>query len=217
MGDKNSKFGEDIFAHRFMMMIASKEIPNATIVPVHPVYKKDILDSYKIDDHSLKLPFLMHILKDRVTRYIEDDPPRIEAYLEDAFAPRLQCKNPKAYKMSFDVFQKFMFYVKTTRGSPQESAKLKNLNDELAKIDDFLSQTHGKYLDGDTMTIPDCHLLPKLHYIRVAGKYFRQFEIPDELTALKKYLEAADLDEAFQCSKCTDKEVLAECEQHAKQ
>ncbi|XP_028414683.1 chloride intracellular channel protein 1-like [Dendronephthya gigantea] len=205
-GDKESKFGEDIFSHRFMFMIARKEIPNAKVVPVDTVYKKDILLKYGVEDQSLKLPLLVHTYTAAGDRILVDDPPQIEAYLEEKFKPFLRSKDPKAYKVQLDVFQKFIFYLKAKGDS--EKPKLKQLLDELRKIDQFLTDNERQFLSGDEITIPDCQLLPKLFYIRIAGKYYKKFEIPDDLAALKRYIEAGDLDESFQDSKCSEKEIV---------
>ena len=50
---------------------------------------------------------------------------------------------------------------------------------------------------GDEMKHPDCALLPKLHHVRVAAKYYKKFTIPEELTHVHAYLAAADKQPAF--------------------
>ena len=191
-----------------MFMIAKKEIPNAKVIPVDTIYKKDILLKYGVEDQSLKLPLLVHSYTAAGDRVLVDDPPQIEAYLEEKFQPYLRSKDPKAYKVQLDIFQKFMFFLKTPNGSDAEKNKHKQLSDELGKINKFLADNERQFLSGDSVTIPDCQLLPKLYYIRNAGKYFKQFEIPEQFEALKRYLDAGDLDESFQDSKCSEKEVI---------
>lgn len=191
-----------------MFMIAKKEIPKAKVIPVDTIYKKDILRKYGVEDQSLKLPLLVHAYTDAGDRALVDDPPQIETYLEEKFQPYLRSKDPKAYKVQFDIFQKFMFFLKTAKDSDAEKHKHKQLSDELGRINQFLTENDRQFLSGDTITIPDCQLLPKLYYIRIAGKYFKQFEIPERFEALKRYLEAGDLDESFQDSKCSEKEII---------
>lgn len=188
-----------------MFMIAKKDIPNAKIIPVDLVYKKEILLKYGVEDPTLKLPFLYHVFNES-DRVLVDDPPQIEIYLEEKFRPYLRSGDPKAYKIQLDVFQKFIFYLKAKGDA--EKVKLKNLHDELRKIDQFLVNSGRLFLSGDSITIPDCQLLPKLFYIRVAGRYFKEFEIPEDFVALKRYIEAGELDEAFQDSKCSEKEII---------
>lgn len=51
----------------------------------------------------------------------------------------------------------------------------------LTKINDHLAQRGTRFLTGDTMCCFDCELMPRLQHIRVAGKYFVDFEIPVSL------------------------------------
>ena len=193
-----------------MLMMAKKNIPHAQVIPIDGWAKSEILPMYGIQDFSYKLPFLLHVFDDAggKLRVVLDDPPQIEQYLDKTFHPSLECNNPKACKIHLDVFQKFIFFLKSEKGSTAERAKLKHLVDDLHKINDFLLSTEGKFLGGDSITVPDCNLLPKLYYIRIAGKYFKQFEIPSECTALKRYVEDGDMDEGFQDSKCTEREIV---------
>lgn len=48
----------------------------------------------------------------------------------------------------------------------------------LRKINDHLLQRGTRFLTGDTMCCFDCELMPRLQHIRVAAKYFVDFEIP---------------------------------------
>lgn len=48
----------------------------------------------------------------------------------------------------------------------------------LRKINEHLLQRGTRFLTGDTMCCFDCELMPRLQHIRVAGKYFVDFEIP---------------------------------------
>lgn len=48
----------------------------------------------------------------------------------------------------------------------------------LKKINDHLEQRATRFLTGDTICCFDCELMPRLQHIRVAGKYFVNFEIP---------------------------------------
>lgn len=48
----------------------------------------------------------------------------------------------------------------------------------LRKINDHLAHRDTRFLTGDTMCCFDCELMPRLQHIRVAGKYFVDFEIP---------------------------------------
>ena len=59
-----------------------------------------------------------------------------------------------------------------------------SLVSQLTKISLHLDGKANRFLTGDTMCCFDCELMPKLQHIRVAGKNFADFEIPNSLEAL---------------------------------
>ncbi|KPJ21549.1 Chloride intracellular channel exc-4 [Papilio machaon] len=61
------------------------------------------------------------------------------------------------------------------RKDEQKSAALRA---HLGRIDALLERRATRFLTGDTMCCFDCELMPRLQHIRVAGKYFVDFEIP---------------------------------------
>jgi len=67
-----------------------------------------------------------------------------------------------------------------------ESSK-NSLVSQLTKINTHLEGKGNRFLTGDTMCCFDCELMPKLQHIRVAGKNFADFEIPNSLEALWRY------------------------------
>ncbi|MDE5061016.1 hypothetical protein OZD67_02635 [Wolbachia endosymbiont of Drosophila nikananu] len=60
----------------------------------------------------------------------------------------------------------------------KDEAKNNALLTHLRKINDHLAARNTRFLTGDTMCCFDCELMPRLQHIRVAGKYFVDFEIP---------------------------------------
>lgn len=60
----------------------------------------------------------------------------------------------------------------------KDETKNNSLLGHLTKINDHLAQRATRFLTGDTMCCFDCELMPRLQHIRVAGKYFVDFEIP---------------------------------------
>ena len=60
----------------------------------------------------------------------------------------------------------------------KDEAKNNALLTHLRKINDHLAMRNTRFLTGDTMCCFDCELMPRLQHIRVAGKYFVDFEIP---------------------------------------
>ena len=56
-------------------------------------------------------------------------------------------------------------------------------------MDDTLAEKGTRFLTGDTLCCFDCELMPKLQHIRVAGRYFENFDIPNELSHLWQYVK----------------------------
>lgn len=69
----------------------------------------------------------------------------------------------------------------------KDETKNNALLGHLTKINDHLAQRGTRFLTGDTMCCFDCELMPRLQHIRVAGKYFVDFEIP--VSSLFKFLK----------------------------
>ena len=58
------------------------------------------------------------------------------------------------------------------------------------------------------MTFVDCDIMPTIQHIRVAGKYYKNFDIPLELNALWTYMERCYQTKAFQESCPFDQDIL---------
>ncbi|KXJ72244.1 hypothetical protein RP20_CCG018518 [Aedes albopictus] len=78
----------------------------------------------------------------------------------------------------------------------------------LRKINDHLAARGTRFLTGDTMCCFDCELMPRLQHIRVAGKYFVDFEIPKHLTALWRYMYHMYQLDAFTQSCPADQDII---------
>jgi len=78
----------------------------------------------------------------------------------------------------------------------------------LDKVEGYLRNYEMKFLLGDSLTRADCYLLPSLQHIRVAGKAYKNFEIPTELTYIWRYLKNAYETDAFQESCPADREII---------
>ncbi|KAG5843156.1 hypothetical protein ANANG_G00185490 [Anguilla anguilla] len=125
----------------------------------------------------------------------------------------------------------FLLYgaeVKTDTNKIEEFLE-ENLNLEkgllkaLKKLDDYLStplpeeidensaddvtSSSRPFLDGQELTLADCNLLPKLHIVKVVCLKYRGFSIPRSLTALWRYLDAAQSREEFSSTCPSDSEI----------
>ena len=58
----------------------------------------------------------------------------------------------------------------------------------LQRINDTMATKGTRFLTGETLCCFDTELMPKLQHIRVAGKFFVGFEIPESMTHLWSYI-----------------------------
>lgn len=88
-----------------------------------------------------------------------------------------------------------------------ESSK-KSVINILKRLDETLAEKGTRFLTGDTLCCFDCELMPKLQHIRVAGRYFENFDLPSDLSHLWQYVkEMYDLD-AFVQSCPADQDII---------
>ena len=98
----------------------------------------------------------------------------------------------------------------------------------LKKINDHLANRGTRFLTGgksfknkilewtfkkkneipDQMCCFDCELMPRLQHIRVAGKYFAEFEIPNSFEALWRYMYHMYQLDAFTQSCPADQDII---------
>lgn len=83
-----------------------------------------------------------------------------------------------------------------------------SVNKVLVNLDRFLQQKGTKFLLKDTFTYADCQLLPKLQHLRVAAKFYRDYEISPSLTHVWKYLQNCYQTEVFQKSVPCDQDII---------
>lgn len=131
------------------------------------------------------------------------DTEEIMQYLDANFPePDLRYSNAEAHTVCLDVFSKFSFFIKNVSHTPDLLLK------EFSFMDNYLERTGNKFMCGDEMTHLDCNVLPKLQHIRVASKAFQDFDIPDYLSALWRYLGNAYEDDTFKKTCPSDQEIV---------
>ncbi|XP_002735493.1 uncharacterized protein LOC100367522 [Saccoglossus kowalevskii] len=197
-GTDGKSLGDCPFSHRIQMILQLKGL-EYKLIPVNMKIKpRGFLDI----SPAGKVPVLTH------DGGRMDDSTAIAEYLETTFPePKLRADNVAADNAGDRLFHKFAAVLKNRDASAE--VHLKNaLLTEVRKLNNFLSNSPGVYLDGDTLKLPDCNILPKLYHLKVAAKHFKDFEIPDEMDVLKTYMATAFQTEVFKTTAYPEEEII---------
>ncbi|XP_074474165.1 chloride intracellular channel protein 3 [Sebastes fasciatus] len=156
---------------------------------------------------------------------VKNDTNKIEEFLEENLAPpeypKLCCRYKESNNAGEDIFRNFSGYIKNSDVGCNDRLEKKFLS-TLVKLNMYLetplpheldqnpnaTESSRHYLEGDTLTLADCNLLPKLNIVRVVCKVYRNFEIPAELKSLKRYLDKAYNQDEFRHTCPNDSEIL---------
>jgi len=127
----------------------------------------------------------------------------IERFDCDEMATRQQSTSVDKAERCFEgLYNKLNAFLKNKSDDPKPILRI------LEKIDDHLHENDTKFLVMDTMTRADCYLLPVLQHIRVAGKTYKDFQIPTEMSYLWEYLKGAYETSAFKEACPADREII---------
>lgn len=155
---------------------------------------------------------------------LKTDTNKIEEFLEETLAPpnypKLCCCSSQSKTAGDDIFSKFSAYIKIGKHGLYEHLQ-KSFFKSLARLDSYLlspldyelnqdpdkTESTRSFLDGDTLTLADCNLLPKLHIARVVCKKYRDFDF-GALKGISRYLEKADGRDEFRYTCPQDCEIL---------
>jgi len=135
---------------------------------------------------------------------------RIEQYITSRFTALDLTSDKEAETVCSDLYIKFNAYLKAVDQTVQ--AKERFLLLELKRIDEFLEQRATTFLSGNEMTLIDCDVMPKLQHIRIAGKAYRDFEIPAEFAFLWRYMGNCYQTKAFKESCPYDQDIILQYE-----
>ncbi|KAK6168896.1 hypothetical protein SNE40_020056 [Patella caerulea] len=120
---------------------------------------------------------------------------------------RRNAPNVAAMKCVEDLYKTFNHYLQ----GKADTAMLT----ELKKLDEFLASHETKFLVDDVLSFSDCHLLPRLQHLRVAGKAYKEFEIPKEFSHIWRYLADAYEIPAFKSTLPSDQDIVFAYEKKA--
>ena len=143
---------------------------------------------------------------------VVEDSGRINAYINDLYPSRdAQCayQGPAADACG-GIFPKLAQLTKNRDTSKTPELK-QALLEELVKLNAYLccdEHKGKKFLLGDFMSDLDCSILPKLLHVRVAGKEFKGFDIPQELTALHDYIKNGQMEPVWEKTCPPDEQII---------
>jgi chloride intracellular channel protein 2 len=91
---------------------------------------------------------------------------------------------------------------------PQIQASHNKIVEQLSSIDQILAERKSRYLLSNAMTEYDCELLPRLHHMRIVGRYLLNFDIPHDFIYLWNYILTGYRTAAFIESCPADQDIL---------
>ena len=153
-----------------------------------------------------KLPVLVN--QDGDSDLVVEDAVDVTDYLENRFPElALECDDDKINTVALSLFCKFSAWMRDPVGSQEHRSSFEI---ELRKLDEFLGEREqrGRFLTGDSLKLPDCILLPKLHHIIVAARSEKGFSLFDQsFKNVLKYFEEAKKEPAFTDTAPENKEI----------
>ena len=164
---------------------------------------------------SLKVPVLIHGTNMFNLANIDDTDEAVD-YIERLYPhPSLtQTQTKRSVGIGTDgswIFSRFSALMRNK--DPAKDQRLKEaLLSELKRLDIFLRSKKAAsggsffFMDGNTISMADCSLLPKLWHVKVAGPK-KGFEIPETLEGVSEYLAMAMKNVAFIKSKPDDRVI----------
>lgn len=201
-GKDGESYGANVFCQRFYMILDIKAKHGTLTYDVITINMARPPPDFK--RLANRLPVLKH--NDEIL--VDND--EILQYIDEHFPfPSLKYDNMAAHSVCLDVFAKFSYYIKQVSHGPEALLK------ELQAVNDYLETNTNKFMCRDELCHLDCLMLPKLQHIRVAAKAFKDFEIPDDMVGLWKYLKMAYENDTFRKTCSSDQEIVHEWESKA--
>jgi len=185
---------------RWFMVLFLKSEAKELALTVFPVNMKNPEPEFK-EYHAT--PPVVVLVQENI---VLTDNLRIEQYINSRFTSLDLTSDKEAENICSDLYIKFNAYLKAIESTVSSKERLLLL--ELKRIDEYLERKGTTFLSGNEMTLIDCDVLPKLQHIRIAGKAYRNFEIPVEFIYLWKYMAECYNTKAFKESCPYDQDII---------
>ncbi|KAG9453855.1 hypothetical protein H6P81_006759 [Aristolochia fimbriata] len=129
----------------------------------------------------------------------------ITQILEEKYPEPSLVTPPEYASVGSKIFPSFVKFLKSK--DPADGSE-QALLDELKALDDHL-KAHGPYIAGEKVTAADLSLAPKLYHLEIALGHFKNWTVPENLTAVHNYTKALFSRESFVKTKASKEHVIA--------
>ncbi|WAR23063.1 CLIC2-like protein [Mya arenaria] len=202
-GQDGKCVGDCPFSQRANMF--SKLVLNPEDIDVTPVSTVDKPGWFLKLYPDGKVPVLI----DRTERNkIVPDSEEIVKYLSTLFSkPELVPSGFEGIPTAF--FPKFAALMKNKDKDKDHQLRVE-LTAELGKLNSYIESRNSstEYLMCDKLTEADCQVLPKLRHVQVAGRHYKNYEIPGEFSALNAYIKCGEESLVFRQTCPADEEFI---------
>ncbi|CAN8076613.1 unnamed protein product, partial [Agarophyton chilense] len=144
---------------------------------------------------------------------VVDESGHIVAYLQERFPEARRLASTDHLKLARGTPGYTRFHPHFLRWlSGDESAK-KELEAELIKVNESIDMVQKKnggmpFLGGEFFSREDTAIAPMLHNVEVAGRKVKKWSMPEQCTALKRYLEEARKVPSFSSTVALDETIV---------
>lgn len=212
MNEEYKKLGSCIFSHRVLMVFRLKGCDVKTKFVSLRTGEDSEKTFKKLGSCTSKIPVLVHYSEDENKNIIIEEAQAIIDYIMEKFPDAegqpesaLQPTNQDTNLVGISLLAKLSAFIREPDGSEKHKQALEV---ELTKLNKFLSENPHRFLDGPTLKLPDCSLLPKLHQVIVACESVKGYKIPnDKFGKVLEYFEEAKKEDAFISTAPADKEI----------
>ena len=203
-GPDGTSVGDCPFA-QFVRMVLEEKGLEYTVKPC----VQETKPSWLVEFYDGKMPALRH----RKECYVESDV--IAEYLDFFFRdPPLKSLDRDAMEAAEEatagLFPAIAQYLKhTPDGDDVDEEKKENLEAALSKLETHLQEAGGPLMTGESMTLVDCSLAPKLFHMQTGIESFKNdaINVQSQFPAVGAYMDAVFARDSFQNTSCPKETV----------
>ncbi|THD21016.1 Chloride intracellular channel protein 4 [Fasciola hepatica] len=206
--------GPCLVSQQWMMVLHTLEMKGLIKLHVTPTSLENPPENYVKLNAARLLPIAWiqsgELDEEDATGMVISSSGSLEALMQKLKEPNLNAKLKKedvlhAEKVCQDLYKNFMHYVRNNVD--------KSLLSTLSNLDSYLASQNGIYLLGNELSYVDCQLMPRLQHIRVAGRAYKDFDIPHNFSHLWQYIKNMYDTESFVYSCPSDRDILMHYEE----